>query len=110
MPKRPASLGAGRRRERVPDRREHAAARGYGARWQAYRRDFLARDPLCKRCEQAGRLTWATVVDHVVAVQGAGDALFWRADNHQALCRRCHAVKTRADMAAGKTRGAGTRD
>jgi len=72
----------------------HAAARGYGYRWQKYSRAFLARHPLCVRCRQAGRATPSECTDHIVPVTGPDDPGFWKPTNHQALCWRCHSVKT----------------
>ena len=40
-------------------------------------------------CESEGRVTEATVVDHIVAHKG-DKALFWNTDNHRALCRAHH--------------------
>lgn len=70
-----------------------AARRMYDARWRAYRRQFLARYPLCVDCTKAGRYTLATHVDHIVPHRG-DEVRFWDATNHQPLCRHCHAVKT----------------
>lgn len=33
-------------------------------------------------------------VDHIVAVAGPADPLFWKTENHQALCGTCHKRKT----------------
>jgi 5-methylcytosine-specific restriction protein A len=71
--------------------RGSAAARGYGYRWRIYRRWFLRRNPLCS-CGQA-----ATDVDHIKAVSGPDDPLFWEPSNHQPLCHPCHSAKTRRE-------------
>ena len=47
-------------------RRGSAAARGYGRKWQQARKAYLAANPLCRICEEAHRVTAATVVDHIV--------------------------------------------
>lgn len=86
------------------ERRPHAAARGYGAKWQRYTKQALAREPLCRRCLSHNLSTLASLVDHICPVSGPADANFWDADNHQPLCRRCHAVKTHADRRGGTTR------
>lgn len=65
------------------------AERGYGGRWQKARETFLARHPLCCYCDKRGRVTAATVVDHIKPHQG-DQTLFWDTDNWQALCKRCH--------------------
>lgn len=70
-----------------------AAERGYGYRWQKYRTWFLKENPLCAECKRQGRLTAATLVDHIIPVTGADDPRFWDPDNHQPLCDRCHNIK-----------------
>lgn len=75
--------------------RPSAARRGYGRRWQKYREWFLACNPLCEVCDHA-----ATDVDHIEAVSGPADPLFWQPSNHQALCGDCHKRKTIADDGA----------
>ncbi len=70
--------------------RGSAAERGYDRKWQRYRARYLARHPLCEVCKATGRSAAATVVHHIVEVNGQADALFWEPTNHQALCRGCH--------------------
>lgn len=82
---------------RVADqRRGSSARRGYGYRWQQYRRTWLMRYPICADPDgrHAGQIVAATDVDHIVAVSGPCDPLFWDALNHQSLCHACHAAKT----------------
>ena len=69
--------------------RKSAAQRGYNARWQRYRKIFLQEHPICANCRNAP----ASVVDHIKPHKGDYD-LFWDEDNHQALCKRCHDIKT----------------
>lgn len=65
------------------------------------RRDFLDRNPLCVECEKEGRVSAATVPDHVVPLwQGGQDT----EDNLQALCAAHHDRKTAAE-AAERARG-----
>lgn len=71
------------------DRRGSAHQRGYGAKWQAYRRRFLQQHPLCLLCGGEGRIEPATVVDHVVPHKG-DQRLFWDASNHRPLCKPHH--------------------
>lgn len=68
------------------------AQRGYGGKWQRYRLAFLAKHPLCRACEAEGKVTVATVVDHVVPHRG-DMVLFWKGE-HQPLCGPCHSAKT----------------
>jgi 5-methylcytosine-specific restriction enzyme A len=59
------------------------------------RRRFLAEHPLCVECEKAGRVTAATVPDHIVALINGGPDTW---DNLQALCEEHHAEKTALDL------------
>nr|DAY00160.1 MAG TPA: HNH endonuclease [Caudoviricetes sp.] len=78
------------------DDRLPSSQRGYDHRWRKYRAEYLAQNPLCVMCLKEGKYTPATVIDHIQPVTGGQkDPLFWRVDNHQALCRDCHSYKTR---------------
>lgn len=68
---------------------QSAASRGYDGRWRQYRVQFLRANPLCVYCEREGKVTAATVVDHIVPHKG-DMSVFWQLDNHQALCKLCH--------------------
>ena len=69
--------------------RESAAKRGYGRRWQGYRERYLREHPLCVMCQARGEIVAASVVDHIEPHKG-DHRLFWKPENHQALCKRCH--------------------
>ena len=84
--------------------RPSASQRGYGAKWQAYRTRFLRENPTCKLCHQAGRLTRATVVDHIQPHKG-DKRLFWLRSNHQPLCKSCHDGAKQQLEATGSLRG-----
>jgi 5-methylcytosine-specific restriction endonuclease McrA len=73
------------------------------ARWKKKRAHQLAISPLCCMCQQMGRLTAATVADHVVPHKGNAD-LFWDGEL-QSLCRHCHDGAKRHLEATGKLRG-----
>jgi 5-methylcytosine-specific restriction protein A len=85
--------------QRIPtiqptERMRGRAAVNRRARW-------LQDHPLCAHCEAAGRVTAATVPDHVVPLWNGG------ADteaNLQSLCSPCHDAKT-AGEAAERARG-----
>jgi len=62
----------------------------YDRHWAASRKLFLDEHPLCRFCEDAGRIEAATVVDHINPHKGDYD-LFWDKTNWQALCAICHA-------------------
>ncbi len=63
--------------------------RGYGYKWQKAREAFLREHPLCVMCAAEGRVTVATVVDHIVPHRG-DQSLFWRRSNWQSLCATHH--------------------
>lgn len=69
--------------------RPNARQRGYTRRWEKARETFLTQHPFCKMCEEQGRVTAATVVDHVVPHKG-DQRLFWDTANWQALCKPHH--------------------
>ena len=73
--------------------RGNSAKRGYDHKWRAARQRFLEQNPICKHCFEAGKLTPAVVVDHIVPHKG-DRTLFWDRDNWQPLCASCHSTKT----------------
>lgn len=79
----------------TPEGRPTAAQRGYNYEWQKYRKVSLAQHPLCVHCQQAGRVTAATIVDHIIPHRGDRH-LFWSPTNHQPLCSVHHNRKTAA--------------
>lgn len=115
----PRALTAGGNPVQREDR-PSACKRGYDGRWRKARAAWLHDHPLCVECEAegqlpmllfqiivavtlgivivnspgAGRLTPATVVDHVVPHRGDKD-LFWDSEeNWQGLCTAHHNAKT----------------
>ena len=70
-----------------------AESRGYDARWRKARTAFLQRNPLCNECMKRGKITPATVVDHIIPHRG-DRKLFWDESNWQPLCKCCHDRKT----------------
>ena len=58
------------------------------ARWGRMRTHQLAEHPLCKYCAELGRVTPATVVDHVEPHRGDVNK-FWLGEL-QSLCDLCH--------------------
>jgi 5-methylcytosine-specific restriction enzyme A len=99
---RPAGAKPAAEVKRELDRqRPGAAQRGYDGRWRKARAHYLAEHPLCASCQGGGRLTSATVVDHVVPHCGDRQ-LFWDRDNWQALCKGCHDSKTVRDGRWGR--------
>ena len=83
-------------RKEQDSRRGSAAERGYDGRWQKARLLYLKQHPLCVHCQTESTTRAATVVDHVVPHKG-DKQLFWDENNWQALCKRCHDVKTASE-------------
>jgi 5-methylcytosine-specific restriction protein A len=88
-------------RQQIDRARGTAAQRGYDARWQRYRREYLIEHPLCVNCLRANPpvIREATVVDHIKPHKG-DYKLFWSPSNHQALCKQCHNIKTASEDGA----------
>lgn len=59
------------------------------ARWKALRAQVMAIQPLCKMCEQVGKVESTAVVDHIKPHKG-DPVLFWDWRNLQGLCAPCH--------------------
>lgn len=90
----PAQTAPQKERERRYDNeRGTAAERGYNSKWRTARQGYLAHHPLCAECQRHGRITPATVVDHMIPHKG-DKKLFWDRDNWQPLCKACHDAKT----------------
>jgi 5-methylcytosine-specific restriction protein A len=81
-----------------------ARQRGYDTRWEKYRAKFLAANPFCALCQQRGKLTRATVVDHIEPHKG-DHRLFWKRENHQGLCASCHDGAKKQLERSGTLRG-----
>ena len=79
--------------KRYDSERGTSTERGYGARWQRYRKSYLRTHPLCVECMQERKIVPSMVVDHIKPHHG-DDVLFWARENHQALCKKCHDRKT----------------
>lgn len=80
-------------RPKISEYREKTNALYKTARWQAMRQKQLAREPLCRSCMSAGKITAASEVDHIVPHKG-NERLFYDAGNLQSLCHGCHSTKT----------------
>ena len=76
-------------------------------RWRKVRRMHLAEHPMCVMCERQGRVTAATVVDHIVPHEGNAD-LFWDMSNWQSLCYACHNSIKKQQELYGYSQAAGT--
>lgn len=81
----------------MPFRNDDGRVRG--AKGVELRRRFLMRNPLCKHCQDAGRLTVAQQVDHIVPLHINGED---SDENKQALCIPCHKRKTASETTKSK--------
>ena len=92
----PELVSSGRCDKHKVDHREcdrhrgSSTERGYGARWQRYRLQFLRANPLCVDC-LPDRITPAKEVHHIVAKRDGGKDDY---DNLMSLCRPCHSRRT----------------
>ena len=73
-------------------------------RWRRASRAYLGAHPLCVMCEQQGRATLATVVDHVIPHKG-DPVLFWDESNWQGLCATDHSGAKQELEKSGRVRG-----
>jgi 5-methylcytosine-specific restriction protein A len=72
-----------------------AQRRWSGWQLQQWRKRILEKEPLCRHCDQAGRTTIATEVDHILPLSQGGD---YNDANACPLCGPCHKAKTAKDM------------
>lgn len=63
--------------------------------WRRFRLVYIAIHPLCRLCETNGRITRATVVDHITPINQGGAKFDER--NLQPLCASCHNAKSAGD-------------
>lgn len=90
MPYRPRSHA--RKIRRYDKVRPSASKRGYGsARWQAFRKLIIARDPICRMC----KIRPTTDVDHRVPRDQGGEE---SEENCWGLCHMCHSSKTLCEV------------
>lgn len=70
-----------------------------GRALQRARAELFERDPLCAECKRQGRVTLATLRDHVKPLaEGGLDVL----GNTQGLCDACHTAKTQSESLRGR--------
>lgn len=82
-------------RQQADAERGNAQDRGYDGTWQQVRKSYIARHPVCQRCEAMGRTTRAVLVHHVVPISQGGARL--DPANLQALCAECHDAVHKGD-------------
>jgi 5-methylcytosine-specific restriction enzyme A len=107
-PKKPCSTpGCGRLcdggkcdEHRKREQREYDARRAKGEEhkfyvstlWRKVRALHLSREPLCRECRAAGRISKASVVDHIQPIRSGGKP--YDSSNLQSLCASCHSIKS----------------
>jgi hypothetical protein len=93
-----------------PRRRDHrpnAARRGYGHKWREYRKQYFSVPRICAcGCGLAATIHNADI-DHIIAVTGPSDPLFWKHSNHQPLIHDHHSRKTATHNRVSPRRGRG---
>ena len=101
MPSRPPSLKQRPRRKAWTSTRKSRQARGYGRAHELMRERVLIEELLCRPCEKQGRVTQATIADHIkpLAEGGTGDR-----ENYQGICKPCHDAKTAAEAKRAQAR------
>jgi 5-methylcytosine-specific restriction protein A len=72
-----------------------------GGRLQRLRKQLFDRAPLCAQCEAAGRVTMATIRDHVIPLAEGGTD---DESNVQPLCQVCSDLKTQGEAERGRAR------
>lgn len=65
-------------------------------RWREASKSFLYKHPLCVICQDAGLVTTSAETDHRIPHKG-DEKLFWDPSNWQALCKKCHSIKTASE-------------
>lgn len=65
--------------------------------WRKFRARYLYHHPLCVFCARVGKVTPATILDHIKPHRG-NLMLFWDKTNVQGLCQTCHSsIKQRIE-------------
>lgn len=66
------------------------------------RADLFKREPLCRMCAAEGRVTLATIRDHIIPLAEGGRDV---PENVQPICAEHHTVKSQDEANRGKRRG-----
>lgn len=82
------------------DKNKHADKRRHRGRdLQRERARLFREQPLCVECEKKGRVTVATIRDHIIPLAEGGQDT---PENTQALCEDCHNIKKSTESAKGR--------
>ena len=76
-------------------KRASPSARGYDAAHRRLRKQLLEAEPLCRVCKGKGRVTVATICDHIHPLSKGGETVM---ENLQPLCAECSYEKTLLDQ------------
>jgi len=90
MPKAPKTFGSISKRHTSEWNRGTKRDRGYGGEWEKISLMFRQDHPVCQVCNDAPSMD----TDHIVPFTGINDPLRTDWNNLQAVCRKCHNVKT----------------
>ena len=78
-----------------------AAKRITGRKLQQLRKELFEREPLCRPCYKAGRVTVGTMRDHIGPLEEGGTYTEYNVQN---ICADCHDEKSKAERARGVRR------
>ena len=91
-----------------PKRKRPPSSRGKRKRtisrnpkWSEFSRSYLTKNFLCVRCSASEKHVAASNVDHIIPLV-LDPKREYDLDNLQALCHRCHSIKTKHEMFAGR--------
>ena len=85
------------RHTREPEARGSRHERGYNSRWARFAKAYLAQNPLCRTCQDKGRVAAAFCVDHIDGKGPLGERGY-DPTNLQPLCESCHNRKTASEQ------------
>lgn len=72
-----------------------------GTHLQRLRRQLFERQPLCVECDKVGRVSIATIRDHIIPIAEGGTEA---EANTQALCQSCNETKRKQEAIRGMHR------
>jgi 5-methylcytosine-specific restriction endonuclease McrA len=90
----------------IAEHRPNTGQRGYDAKWQRYRLEFIrhwvqTHGPYCAACGGPIDFAKQTHVDHIDGHDGQDDPKFWSYSNLQVLHMGCHTSKTNRETKGG---------
>lgn len=88
--------------EAKPWAKAHGVPRRAGSWLQRQREELFRAEPWCRACKEHGRLTMATIRDHITPLGEGGTD---EPSNVQPICEACHDAKTKVE--ALRARGLG---